>query len=554
MASMSHARSPSDDNDRRSAWIVAVLSFLIFLPGSFWGLPAGKTMIGGMLVADGAVPYRDFWTMYAPGMYWLTGAIFRLFGVEALYQATVACALNGGIMGMLYLLARRVEASRRVALAIAAVVLVSFWGPAPKIFGYPPALLLLLGALFIVVRYHQEGGVARLFRAGLCIGLAAVFKHDISFYILLAVTLSLFVVPWLLADRKVQGTGRPFAAALRLIAGVVLVFLPVAIWVAWVAGADAWQDLFVFPATDFKGVRGEPYARFRPVVSVVLAWLRNPTSLNAGRDAGDAFSGWMLCHLPELVFVTAGAAIVRARRRIAAAAMGPAVTFLLALPLFYMAAHVQRNTHLYSMAILSLLLGAMAWRHRRARPVLLAGGVTYAVALAVPALMLVFLVLVEWQGSRVLDLPGVRGVRVSAREYGNYLPIATWLRENTAPDERIYVGVERHDAIVIPAMKFHYLAGRRSATRYHELHPGVTDRLEIQREMIADIERHEVRAVVIWKFGWPQERLDAIKARRMAQVEGIGSTYLDEWIAENFEPIVQYGEYVLMWRKGVERP
>ena len=82
----------------------------------------------------------------------------------------------------------------------------------------------------------------------------------------------------------------------------------------------------------------------------------------------------------------------------------------------------------------------------------------------------------------------------------------------------------------------------------------ITDRIEVQREIIDDIERHRVRAMVIWKFGWSQEDLDRIKADWMSTVEGIGSTYLDGWIAGNCEPIEQHGEYVLMWRKGIARP
>jgi len=555
---------PYDESDRRFAWIVGVASFLILLPGAFWGLPFGKVMVGGMLVAEGAVPYRDFWTMYAPGMYWLTGAIFRLFGPEVLYQAIASCIVSAGNTAMLYLLARRVDAPRPVALVVAGAMLAAFWTTAPTLYSYPLALFLLLNALSIVVRYHREGGVGRLFPAGLCIGLAAVFKHDISFYMLTAFTASLFLVPLLLGERKAPGTEHPIAATLRLAFGVVLVFTPAFVWTAWAAGPDAWTDLIVFPATDFKGVRGEGFPQLKPMLHKLATWLRDPMNLMAGRRAGNYFSEWALCHLPELVFTATVAMMVVWRRRRSPELFGPAVTFLLAMPFFYTAAHVQQNTHLISMAILSLLLGAMAWTRiptlpagswrRFARPALLAVAAVYVAALVTPALMSLLLVTLEWRGSRVLDLPGMRWLRISERVYNDYIPISLRIREYTAPDERIYVGVERHDAIVINAIKFHYTGARRGATRYHELHPGITDRIEIQQEIIDDIERHGVRAVVIWKFGWSQETLDAIKARRMSKVEGIGATYLDEWIAENFEPIEQHGEYVLMWRKGIPGP
>ncbi len=52
--------------DRWSALVIAAVGFLVFLPGAFWGLPFGKTICGALRVLEGQVPYRDFWSMYAP--------------------------------------------------------------------------------------------------------------------------------------------------------------------------------------------------------------------------------------------------------------------------------------------------------------------------------------------------------------------------------------------------------------------------------------------------------------------------------------------------------
>jgi hypothetical protein len=224
------------------------------------------------------------------------------------------------------------------------------------------------------------------------------------------------------------------------------------------------------------------------------------------------------------------------------------------MPFFWSAAHVQRNTHLYSMALMSVLLASVFWRtttitSTRARVVLRIGVALYVAALLAAPLQSALLVVYDWQGSRTTDIPGTRWVRVPARQYEVYEPIAKFIREHTREDERIYVGVERHDAIVISDMRFHYLAGRLSCCRYSELHPGITDRLEVQQEIAEGIEAAGVRAAVIWKFGWPQETLDEIKARRVAAVDGVGEPWLNGYIEANFEPLAQHGEYVLMWRR-----
>ena len=82
----------------------------------------------------------------------------------------------------------------------------------------------------------------------------------------------------------------------------------------------------------------------------------------------------------------------------------------------------------------------------------------------------------------------------------------------------------------------------------------MTDRFDVQREIIAAIETHGVRCVVLWDFGWNDDVLDKIKARNAAGVAGAGATLLDEFIAANFEVLAEYGEYSLMWRKGSPRP
>ena len=80
------------------------------------------------------------------------------------------------------------------------------------------------------------------------------------------------------------------------------------------------------------------------------------------------------------------------------------------------------------------------------------------------------------------------------------------------------------------------------------MHPGVTDREDVQREMIADLERKRVRCAVIWRFGWQPELLDQIVARRQAVLPECGATLLDEYLAREFNTVLEVGEYAVLWR------
>jgi hypothetical protein len=60
--------------------------------------------------------------------------------------------------------------------------------------------------------------------------------------------------------------------------------------------------------------------------------------------------------------------------------------------------------------------------------------------------------------------------------------------------------------------------------------------------------------VVLWKFGWPDSVLDRRLALHRANIPELGSTVLDEYIAEHFDLLARHGEYLLLWRKGIPKP
>jgi hypothetical protein len=486
-------------------------------------------------------------------MFYLTAGVFKLFGFEVVYQGAVALLIKAAIPAVYYLLVRRLGLPRLPAISLSLVVMAGLWGVQLEIKSYDPALLLLLISLTLVVRYLSEGNGRRLVWAGVWAGLAACFKHDVAAYVTLAIVIGL-VLSWaLMSGRRPEHWLAPVKAVTYLALGICVFFLPVAAFVAFNAGPDAWQDLIVFPGTDFRKVRGEGYAPFLPQFDALREWLALG-GFRRGRTAFNDLSQWALCHLPQYVFLVACAVLVRKWRQISSAALASALTILAAMPFFWMAAHVQRNTHLMSMAILSGLLGAIAWGGLK-KPMpswpkasIVSFASVYGMALLITPLMQAYLVRTQWPERQTLDLPGVRWVRLPLRDYEVYEPIGSFLRERTRNDEFIYSGVEKHDAIVINNPRFYYLADRLSCCRYSELHPGITDRLEQQQEIIRDIERHEVRALVIWAFPWADSILNKIKERLMAAVPGIGATLLNEYIDAHFTPVMTRGQYTVMWR------
>ncbi len=64
-------------------------------------------------------------------------------------------------------------------------------------------------------------------------------------------------------------------------------------------------------------------------------------------------------------------------------------------------------------------------------------------------------------------------------------------------DQDIYVGNNRHDVIIIGDTMVQHLLDRPIATRYHELHPGISDTAIVQQEMIKDLQEKGVNVLIL---------------------------------------------------------
>jgi len=392
-----------------------------------------------------------------------------------------------------------------------------------------------------------------LLLAGAWCGVAAWFKHDVAFHVTAGITAGL-IAAWLVlpAARRSEWMS-PLGVLLRVPGAAFLTLLPVMVLLVGTAWPDVWNALIVFPATDFRIVRGQAYPPLLPRWSWVAGWLADPG--DPARLAGlfRTLATWIKGNVIQLIYLTALLVLIRQRRAIDARALGLSLVALAAMPFFWASAHVQHNTHFHSLWLLSMLLGALVWRHappatalRRFATVLLVlfGGAL----LEVPA-RLAATALYHWPAHRVLEVPSAAGVRLAGPEYAVYQPIASFIRTHVPDTEPIYVGLLRHDAVVISNQAFYYLAGRPVASRYNELHPGITDREDVQREIIGDLNRLGVRCAVLWKFGWPADRMDRILAERRRHLPELGATLLDEYFRREFREIDRFGEYILMWRR-----
>src|SRR5918995_1875919 len=194
-------------------------------------------------IADGQVPYRDFWWFYPPGQPYLLGGLWELFGPSLLPWRVLRLLCDAGVALLVWALAVRGGASPRVALAawLAAALAMAYpSGPHP----FPLTLVLCLGALLLLERSPALAGVLA--------GVAAAWRIEFAAYLCLGVLVAYAVRP---------GPGRERAlAALRFSACALVAALAIYAPVVAAAGLGDSFDLLVrYPIEDFSDYQSLPF-------------------------------------------------------------------------------------------------------------------------------------------------------------------------------------------------------------------------------------------------------------------------------------------------------
>ena len=129
----------------------------------------------------GGWPYRDFYTQYPPGIYFLLRGLWRIFGTHVLVGRFLSETLRVGIAAMCGLVGGRL-ALRRFALLPAG--LVALWlGEMWTIpWAWLVAMLCALGSTIALARAAKRLAPDRLIVVGLLLGGTLSFRHDLLIY------------------------------------------------------------------------------------------------------------------------------------------------------------------------------------------------------------------------------------------------------------------------------------------------------------------------------------------------------------------------------------
>jgi hypothetical protein len=438
----------------------------------------GLILAGADRILLGEIPFKDFWNTHPPGQLWLVAGLFRLFGesmtVLRVYDAAVKASLALVLFDWAARLAPRLLALSAYAAAAIWLEYSGWFG-----FGYTafPALLLgLLSIGWIVAAGEAPARAGRLVAsAGLCTGLAALFRLDFGAYTAIAAVATIGTAQALERLRPAGERMRKAAAALAVYgAGAVMpVVLALAVLAAEGVSMSKLVDILVtYPTRVFPEYRRLPLP---------------------------GFSIWRLAYyLPiwvALAGLARGAWLARGGGRAEAPAWcGLSLVALASLPQAWTRADMAHQAFplLPSIALAAALWFGL-WRH---------GGVRRAAAcVLVPVLALAYGAAPAYSWIRPASPTATTSHELSraagvALEPDQAAAVRLVQRQTRAADA-IYVGNTRHDRLVKNDALFYFLAARRYGTAYHNLLPGLATREDVQREMIAALQATATHCLVL---------------------------------------------------------
>lgn len=531
----------------------------------------GVIVYGAARVLDGEVPHRDFWSVYPPGQFLAIAGLFKIFGPSLLVERVWDAFVRAAIALVTYLIADRLTTRDHATVAW---LMCLGWVWVVGFYGYPllPAALFTMISAYFFIRFLQEPkNKWMLFAAGMSIGVAATFRHDIGFYTFLAegVSLAVFYALPKQADAPSPALG-PIGfrgGLLSLCMGTGLAGLPVALYlVLQVPLSDLWSQLFVFPTTVYLETRSIPY----PTVADRQFGI-------AEMVAGEA--AWELVPFLKLIpfyfhFVVLAAAVIflvtartNSKEQESLDCRWRVILFLaILIAVLFLKSLVRPSyIHLIHVVIPSLVLAFVLMKELRGpaqRAAALLVGLSM-IGMAGKPLGQVFHEIgsgVNLIGQASSDEAGildnaVRVYRAIAGDGGgpiraryvlvspDQVAAVEFIQARVPEDEKIFVGNLRHDRIFISDVMFYFLSGRHSGTKFHELHPGLTTTAGIQRQIIDDLIDNSVVYVVLY------EAPDSGEPNKSSESSHV--TLLDDFLAEEFEEVAQFGKYRVRKKRDV---
>ena len=529
-----------------ASFYLLLLGFVYLVIGMFQPLnpyDEGVVSYAAERVANGAVPYRDLWIIYAPGQFYSVAGIFHVFGTSVLVERMWDTVMRWGVCLVVLMISRRLVPKNFVYLPFLVTVVFLGWCGS---YGYPviPAMLWSLLTVLLLLQFHSKRRPLLALMGGLTTGTTVLYRHDIGTYtFLMAVVGILFLSFDNSPDkgRRLANTISFLKPLLLYAIGVGLLVVPAALYfIRVVPISELRTDFLEYPRI---------YSQFRRLPLPPLL-----PSLSYLHSSVDLYDVWFLFYVPLAIYLISWIRLCRVRLGYTETLgadnifFGQALLTILGTALMITAGGRPDTIHCLATTIPASILfsGFMSTYLESIRQ----RWKSSLVMMLLAALSLPFLLepCKRWCDDILSDAPWMFASPVERARFFRVEPdeadAIEFIQEHVPSNQAIFVGNSQHHRVFISDVLFYFLAQRRAGTRFYDFVPGVITTAPVQQEVISDLERNEVDYVVL-RSGFDLGRKE-IPADS-------GVTVLDDYLGREYRKTETFGSYSI-WQSQTRRP
>jgi hypothetical protein len=521
----------------------------------------GVILTGSTRVMEGAVPHRDFYVPYGPAQFSLLALLFKIFGPSVLVERLWDVLMKAAAVACVFLVGKRLTSTTwSLVTSALCVVWLSYIG-VPGWPVWPALFILMIEANLMLSVFDGEAGAGRLIAAGVCVGLATLFRYDIGFLISASESTVLLLYCLFREENAGERLRRSAIVLAQFWGGTALVCVPVAI-AYFLSGSvgDFWFDVVTFPMRFYAAMRGLPlpsgffsglsapdteyivYLPLAAVIASVVALLNRNYFLVAGNpdarsaDADSLRLKWKLGLLTAIVLAFYAKAYVR----VSAVHVGLALVVSFITLSVVASVYTRRRPPLVAIALgFALLVGLLPTLHA-AGHVALAAVTNISWALRTnrsnPELA-------QGSGASGSCRPAPGLERTACFVLGpDQTRTVQYLQARIAPGQPVFVGLLRHDKVVANDVGFYFVSKLRPITKWYQFDPGLQTSAIIQMRIAGDLERVRPEYVVL-DSTW--EHL--VEPNDSAVSSGV--LVLDHYIADHYQRMATFGTCFVLKRR-----
>jgi len=541
----------------------------------------GAALYPSVRILNGELPYRDFWAFYMPGQFYIVALLYKIFSVSVMTARLFGSIINFLLPVLAYLISIKTAGRKYAVFApLLTVFSISVWGPSYAC-GSTLAVFAGLCSLYFFHKYISSKAVLPLLLSGALCGLAVFIRQDIGTYIFIAGILTLIAMAFYEKNASLINI-------LQYLISFSVVLIVLSAYLLYNIGIKLlFENTFIYPLFVWVGTRVVAYPKFGvnfgsvPYYLPWLFYLFAALCLTLGYLKKRVLTPekWIIINL----IVTGIILFNYSRLRADNMHVLPfnVIAFIL-VP--FLLSSIDTNNK-YPMRVLKLLImflvsyASISFYGFAIRRMFVS--IWFLPLLVITLIFMIVMVFGEQEASGKIKrwalkgiyillltftavkfynfplsqissnilfgintpytvpsvFPRAKGILLSAGTEDSMSQAIVYIQQHTSPVEKIFVGNNNHDAIVINNILFYFLAERNCGTRYHELAPGVATTETGQKSIVSDIKNNSVRYIIIQKD------------LRLSDNTGKGSKYFDNFIRKNYETVLANEQFVVLFNK-----